>query len=49
MSENVKPKASSKRQEIRRHLPETLPLFARAIGQNVNSLPPYASNMAPQR
>ena len=30
--------------EIRKHLDETLPLYARAKGLSVDSLPPYKSN-----
>jgi predicted Zn-dependent protease len=30
--------------EIRRHLPETLPLYAKATGRDPASLPPYQSN-----
>ncbi len=38
------PASTSRINEIRRHLGETLPLYARARGTPVASLPPYTSN-----
>ncbi|HPU52020.1 MAG TPA: M48 family metallopeptidase, partial [Burkholderiaceae bacterium] len=38
------PAGASRINEIRRHLDETLPLYARARGRSLDNLPPYTSN-----
>ena len=38
------PASTTRISEIRKHLDETLPLYARAKGRSVDSLPPYTSN-----
>ncbi|WP_424193406.1 M48 family metallopeptidase [Ampullimonas aquatilis] len=39
------PSDESRMNEIRAHLPEVLPLYAKAVGKNVNNLPEYKSNV----
>jgi predicted Zn-dependent protease len=38
------PSHASRIQEIEKHLKEVMPLYARAIGKDINNVPPYARN-----
>jgi len=38
------PSHTTRVEEIRRHLDQTMPLYARATGRSLQGLPPYRSN-----
>jgi predicted Zn-dependent protease len=40
------PAGDNRIKEIRKHLPEVMPLYAKAKQQNMSSLPPYQSNVS---